>query len=306
VAVGTYPRSTGCLQVGPTPARARESRPLGAACRAAVAAPAKADDAPAETKQIYELSETELSVAAERERPDGFKCATLGASPASPPHLATGSFNGRLQVWDLERGAAGAPVFDAQAHASIVNAADGFGGRAAGYGPPEIATAGRDGAVRVWDVRQADAPVAAFEPADGGSARCAEGAEGWAVAGPQRGDAVSHSPRPLSPILQPPPPRRHRDCWAVAIGNSFNDEERCVLAGYDNGDVKLFDLRTNKVSEHAHAPCLCVLAPARSLCRQAGVHALRAQVHASLSVQSNLNPGAVGGKREERRLRPAV
>jgi hypothetical protein len=37
----------------------------------------------------------------------------------------------------------------------------------------------------------------------------------------------------------------------VAIGNSFNDDERCVLAGYDNGDVKLFDLRTNKV-------CACV------------------------------------------------
>ena len=39
----------------------------------------------------------------------------------------------------------------------------------------------------------------------------------------------------------------HRDCWCVAFGNSYNDEERCVLAGYDNGDVKMFDLRTNKV-----------------------------------------------------------
>jgi hypothetical protein len=37
------------------------------------------------------------------------------------------------------------------------------------------------------------------------------------------------------------------DCWSVAFGNSFNDEERCVLAGYDNGDVKLFDLRMNQV-----------------------------------------------------------
>lgn len=33
----------------------------------------------------------------------------------------------------------------------------------------------------------------------------------------------------------------------MAFGNSHNDDERCVLAGYDNGDVKLFDLRTNKV-----------------------------------------------------------
>ncbi len=35
-----------------------------------------------------------------------------------------------------------------------------------------------------------------------------------------------------------------RDCWAVAFGNSYNDAERCVCAGYDNGDIKMFDLRT--------------------------------------------------------------
>ena len=39
--------------------------------------------------------------------------------------------------------------------------------QAEGCGPPEVATCGRDGAVRVWDVRQQDAPVAAFEPAPG-------------------------------------------------------------------------------------------------------------------------------------------
>ena len=38
-----------------------------------------------------------------------------------------------------------------------------------------------------------------------------------------------------------------RDCWAVAFGNSYNQEERCVCAGYDNGDIKLFDLRTNSI-----------------------------------------------------------
>lgn len=40
-------------------------------------------------------------------------------------------------------------------------------------GPPEVATCGRDGAVRVWDVRQQDAPVAAFEPAPGEEVGCA-------------------------------------------------------------------------------------------------------------------------------------
>lgn len=35
------------------------------------------------------------------------------------------------------------------------------------------------------------------------------------------------------------------ECWAVAFGNAYNNEERCVAVGYDNGDVKLFDLRAN-------------------------------------------------------------
>ena len=38
-----------------------------------------------------------------------------------------------------------------------------------------------------------------------------------------------------------------RDCWTVAFGNSFNAEERVVAAGFDNGDVKLFDLRNMKL-----------------------------------------------------------
>jgi hypothetical protein len=45
--------------------------------------------------------------------------------------------------------------------------------QALGYGPPELVTCGRDGCVRVWDVRQEDAPVAAFEPADTNNIRCA-------------------------------------------------------------------------------------------------------------------------------------
>ena len=36
---------------------------------------------------------------------------------------------------------------------------------------------GRDGAVRVWDVRQRDAPVACFEPGEGVKAR-----DCWSVA----------------------------------------------------------------------------------------------------------------------------
>lgn len=44
--------------------------------------------------------------------------------------------------------------------------------------------------------------------------------------------------------MQPVKGEAKRDCWTVAFGNSFNDVERIVVAGYDNGDLKMFDLRT--------------------------------------------------------------
>lgn len=154
---------------------------------------------------LYEMDGAELKLLNEVEKPSGFKCGTFGASSIVERRLASGSFAGQLQIWDLETTK---PVFEVQAHASIVNAIDGCGGQAKGYGAPELVTCGRDGCVRVWDVRQQDAPVAAFEPADTTNVR---------------------------------------DCWCVAFGNSYNDEERCLLAGYDNGDVKMFDLRMNKV-----------------------------------------------------------
>lgn len=61
------------------------------------------------------------------------------------------------------------------------------------------------GTVKVWDPRQKEKPVANMEPCAG---------------------------------------ETKRDCWTVAFGNSFSDAERIVCAGYDNGDVKMFDLRT--------------------------------------------------------------
>lgn len=104
------------------------------------------------------------------------------------------------------------PTFEVKAHAGMVNCIDGCGGLNIGGGAPELATGSRDGTVRVWDPRQRE-PVASLEPAEG---------EGG------------------------------RDCWAVAFGNSFSDEERCLAAGYDNGDVKLLDLRTGTLRWEAN------------------------------------------------------
>ncbi|TDH69549.1 hypothetical protein CCR75_005007 [Bremia lactucae] len=96
------------------------------------------------------------------------------------------------------------PVFSAQAHESIVNSIDGCGGQIAGRGAPEIVTGSRDGCIRVWDVRVPE-PVVTLAPNEQDTAR---------------------------------------DCWTVCFGNAYDDTERCVVGGYANGDIKMFDLRT--------------------------------------------------------------
>lgn len=96
------------------------------------------------------------------------------------------------------------PVWEVQGHDKIINCVDGCGGLGIGGGAPEIVSGSRDGTVRVWDPRQQD-PVLSLEP-----------------------------------VTEEIP----ADCWTVAFGNSYNDSERVICAGYDNGDVKMFDLRT--------------------------------------------------------------
>jgi len=180
-------------------------------------------------------------------RPEGIKCGTFGASFLEDRHFAAGDCKGALAIVDLSRSkgsgssstgssASSAPSSSTalalegsggggssaggqgdlsgsvvwrvpQAHASMVNCIDGCGGLGIGFGAPEIVTGGRDGCVKLWDPRLAE-PVLTVEPASG-----------------QAG----------------------RECWCVAFGGASSDEERCIAAGYDNGDVKLFDLRTQSV-----------------------------------------------------------
>ncbi|KAI9217312.1 WD repeat-containing protein 92-like protein [Blastocladiella britannica] len=154
---------------------------------------------------VYELDSGARSlVEAVRvaDRPRAIKCSAMGASAFHRSHLATGDMTGELCVWDLDR--TDVPLYRAKAHDGVVNGMDACAGRSAGCGAPEIATAGRDGCVKVWDVRQKDAPVAKIAPLAG---------------------------------------EVTRDCWSVAFGNSHNNDERYVAAGYDNGDLKVFDLR---------------------------------------------------------------
>jgi len=156
--------------------------------------------------QIYEVSHGDVNLVKQSEKSKGFKCGTFAASSSQNRHLATGDFDGKLQIWDIEK--LELPIFTAKGHKEIINSICGVGGQDIGEGAPEICTGSRDGAVKVWDPRQKNDPVATMEPGEG---------------------------------------ETKRDCWTVAFGHAFNQQDRCLCAGYDNGDIKLFDLRNMKL-----------------------------------------------------------
>ena len=157
---------------------------------------------------VFSLREGELQTISELKKPLPIKCCTFGHSPNEGRQLATGDFQGNIQLWDAEVGLdSETPLAQATgAHTTIINSIDG----ALFNGPPEIVTGSRDGAVKIWDTRQMNGtqPVVALNPAD---------------------------------------PAKARDCWTVAFGGSTGVDDRMVGAGYDNGDIKLFDLRTQKM-----------------------------------------------------------
>lgn len=166
--------------------------------------------------RVYSMaSASSIKLLADTQRPDPIKCGTFGASSLEDRHLTTGDFEGHLATWDLENIAQG-PIFSVKGHKEIINAVDAVGGLGVGRGAPEIATASRDGCVKIWDPRLKDRPVACMQP---------------------KGD-----------IAKP------RDCWTVAFGHAHSDSDRMVAAGYDNGDIKMFDLRTMGVHWETQVP----------------------------------------------------
>lgn len=103
-----------------------------------------------------------MKLLSESEKPSSLKCGTFGASKLTDRHLATGDFDGTVALWNLEQLAS--PVSQIQAHEGIVNTIDGCGGKGGEHCPREVATGGRDGCARVFDIRQKPVMVASFEP----------------------------------------------------------------------------------------------------------------------------------------------
>lgn len=138
VVFGSFPRATGALQVAST----KQSSKLN-------------------FLQLYELEETSVRCIHETEAPNALRCGSFGAM-FGERSLATGDLGGKLRLWDLQNPEHS--LCDTEAHSGAVNGMDGFGGSSKSHGPPEIATCGRDGCVRVFDVRQIQTPVASFQP----------------------------------------------------------------------------------------------------------------------------------------------
>jgi WD repeat-containing protein 92 len=67
------------------------------------------------------------------------------------------------------------------------------------------------------------------------------------VTGSRDGSVKLWDPRTTEPILSVDPSTSAADCWSVCFGNSTCSSDRVIVAGYDNGDVKLVDLRTMSV-----------------------------------------------------------
>ena len=155
--------------------------------------------------QIYHLTKGKLDLESEYIKENPFKCCSFGASSFASRDLALGDFEGNFQIFDLEKGV---PNYEIKkAHKSIIYTIDSVGGNM-NYGTPEVVTGGKDGIIKVWDLR-GDKPAIILEP---------KGIE-----------------------------KNNPECWSVAYGGCFNREERNLGIGYDNGDIKLYDLRMDKL-----------------------------------------------------------
>ena len=93
--------------------------------------------------QVYSLNHGKLDCLVDTEKQHSFKCGTFGASSLEDRHFATGDFEGRLAVWNLEH--VDLPVFSVKAHQGMINCVDGCGGLGVEQGLRRLGRAARCG-----------------------------------------------------------------------------------------------------------------------------------------------------------------
>lgn len=152
--------------------------------------------------QIYNLTKGRLILETIYTQDFPSKCCSFGVSSFSSRDLALGDFDGNLKIIDLERGQTNFEI--KKAHKDIIQSIDGLGIKNH-LGTSEVVTGGKDGFVKLWDLRS-DKPCL---------------------------------------ILEPDIKKNYPECWTVACADCNQDKK--IGIGYDNGDIKIFDLRMDKL-----------------------------------------------------------
>lgn len=177
--------------------------------------------------------------------PGSARIVAAGISPSS---------KGALRVCELERDAGAKDLFNDPSFRSQGIKCATFG--ASRLGEPHLATGDYGGSLSICDLnKQKDAELFSVKEAHDGMINAIDGIGGMTcgapelVTGGKDGCVKIWDPRVNHAVvtLSADKSSSARDCWAVAFGNSCNDSERSIMAGFDNGDIKLYDLRTNTI-----------------------------------------------------------
>ncbi|KAI8347663.1 WD40-repeat-containing domain protein [Blakeslea trispora] len=100
---------------------------------------------------IYGITGKHLELKHEAKTSSAIRCSALTGPTRQ---LATGDFEGQLQIWDTER--LDIPLVSLKAHESIINSIDSFNRPRESQ---KLVTGSRDGTVKVWDTRQPEKAV---------------------------------------------------------------------------------------------------------------------------------------------------
>ena len=175
------------------------------------------------------------------------RCVTLGLYPKG---------TGVIRVQELEKGGIKTT--------KTIEKKEGFKCGTFGASSLEeryLATGDFGGMVSIWDLEAAELPIWSTTGHQG-LVNCMDGIGGLDIGygapeiatGGRDGSVKVWDPRINTPVVHlEPGGEEKRECWTVCFGNSYNDAERVLCAGYDNGDIKMFDLRTNQMRWEANA-----------------------------------------------------